>query len=178
MVVKETGIQGCFIIKPRVFKDFRGSLTKIHHSESFKDLGLAVDFKEEYFSISNKGVIRGLHFQIPPMDHAKCVTCLRGSIFDVAVDLRKSSPTFGKYFSLIIDSLDPVLLYVPSGMAHGFMALEDDSLFLNRSTTIYSPECDRGINWNSCGIQWPEIEKKISEKDLNMPDLNDFNSPF
>ncbi len=178
MEVIETNLKGCFLIKPKTFSDSRGALTKIFHKPTFEALGLSGNFAEEYYSVSSKGVIRGLHFQIPPDDHIKCISCLKGSIFDVVVDIRESSPTYGHHYCLVIDSRNPTLLYIPSGMAHGFMALEDGSLFLNRSTTVFSPDCDRGIKWDSCGINWPELEYIVSEKDRQMPELINFNSPF
>ncbi|MGY6741091.1 MAG: dTDP-4-dehydrorhamnose 3,5-epimerase [Cecembia sp.] len=173
-----TSLDGCFEIKLRSFEDHRGSLTKVFHQPTFADLSLPSSFPEEYFSISHKGVVRGLHFQVPPSGHAKCVTCISGSIFDVAVDLRKNSLTFGKHYAAVIDSRQPKLLFIPEGFAHGFMALEDHTIFLNRSTSVYDPACDSGIKWDSCGILWPEIPPIVSEKDQNMPLLSMFNSPF
>lgn len=173
-----TNLEGCFIIKPRTFLDHRGSLTKIFHQPTFQELGLQGNFSEEYYSLSARGVVRGLHFQVPPSAHAKCIICLSGSIFDVAVDLRNSSPTFGKHFSIILKSEEPTILYIPEGFAHGFMALEDNSLFLNKSTTVYDPDCDRGIKWDSCGIKWPDLSPIISQKDEDMPSLSSFKSPF
>ncbi len=178
MEIIETNLKGCFLIKPKTFSDARGSLTKIFHKPTFEDLGLSVNFDEEYYSVSSKGVVRGLHFQIPPDDHIKCVSCLHGSIFDVVVDIRKSSSTYGQHYSVIIDSRSPTLLYIPSGMAHGFIALADGSIFINRSTTAFNPSCDKGIKWDSCGIDWPEMEYIISEKDHSMPNLSEFASPF
>jgi dTDP-4-dehydrorhamnose 3,5-epimerase len=174
----ETNLEGCFILKPKTFKDQRGSLTKIFHQPTFEEFGLAGNFKEEYYSISSKGVIRGLHFQIPPSSHSKCIICLAGSIFDVVVDLRKFSQTYGQHFSVILKAEEPALLYVPEGLAHGFMALEDNSLFLNKSTTVYDPNCDRGIKWDSCGISWPDLSPILSQKDEEMPTLASFISPF
>ena len=173
-----TSLSECFLIRPKTFEDNRGSLTKILHHPTFESLGLTGEFSEEYFSISKKGVLRGLHFQVPPSDHIKCVTCLSGSIFDTVVDLRKASPTYGLHFSIVLDSREPMILYIPSGFAHGFMALEDDSLFLNKTTTVYDPSCDRGIRWDSCNIKWPDIKPIISQKDLDMPDILSFSSPF
>lgn len=178
MEIIKTKIEGCFEINLKSFRDHRGALTKVFHAPSFSELNLPVSFPEEYYSISHKGVVRGLHFQIPPSSHAKCVTCLSGSIFDVVVDLRKNSLTFGQYFHTIIDSKNPKLLFVPEGLAHGFMALEDNTIFLNRSTTVYNPECDKGIRWDSCNIPWPKIEPIVSEKDINMLPLSLFSSPF
>lgn len=178
MEIIKTKIEGCLEINLKSFQDHRGALIKVFHAPSFAELDLPVTFPEEYYSISHKGVVRGLHFQIPPSSHAKCVTCLSGSIFDVVVDLRKNSPTFGQYFHTIIDSGNPKLLFVPEGLAHGFMALEDNTIFLNRSTTVYNSECDAGIRWDSCDIPWPKIKPIVSEKDINMPPITLFSSPF
>lgn len=178
MELQETNLEGCIILHPKTFRDKRGSLTKIYHQDIFKGLGLDLSFKEEYFSVSTKGVLRGLHFQTPPMQHSKCVTCVAGSIYDVVVDLRKKSPTYGDHFSLILDSKEPTMLLVPEGFAHGFVALEDNSVFLNRSTTVYSPDCDAGIRWDSCGIQWPDMDLIISDKDSSMPSFENYDSPF
>lgn len=178
MVILETGIEGCYLLKPNTFEDLRGTLTKIFHKPSFQEMGLSGEFVEEYFSVSSKGVVRGLHFQIPPADSAKSITCIHGSIFDVVVDLRKTSRTFGKNFTTTLCAAEPTLIYVPKGIAHGFMALEDNSIFLSKSTTIYSPSCDKGIKWDSCSIAWPDLKVQVSEKDQNMPALNDYNSPF
>ena len=141
-------------------------------------MGLRSDFKEEYYSTSSKGVIRGLHFQLPPEQHVKCISCLQGEIFDVVVDLRKDSPTFGKHFTIKLNSEDPTVLYIPEGMAHGFMSLTDNSIFLNKTTTGFNADCDTGIHWDSCGIQWPDIKPVLSEKDIEMQTFADFNSPF
>jgi dTDP-4-dehydrorhamnose 3,5-epimerase len=174
----ETEIPGCFVIKPRVLADSRGMFVKLFHDAMFEGMGLETHFKEEYFSLSSKGVVRGLHFQLPPEDHLKCITCLQGALFDVVVDLRKRSPTFGKHFSITIEAETPTMLYIPRGMAHGFMALADNTLFLNKTTTVYNAECDTGIKWDSCGIQWPGLAPIVSEKDENMVAFSDFKSPF
>jgi dTDP-4-dehydrorhamnose 3,5-epimerase len=139
---------------------------------------LETNFEEEYYSISKKNVLRGLHFQKPPFDHVKCVTCISGKILDVVVDLRKSSPTFKKSFSIILDSDIGNILYIPSGMAHGFIVLSDSATFLNRTTTIYNPDAESGIHWNSCGVDWILDNPIISEKDNNLCFLNDFLTPF
>lgn len=174
----DTKIPGCYLLKPRVFADKRGLFVKLFHSEWFENIGLKGDFKEEYFSTSIKGVIRGLHFQTPPDQHVKCITCLQGEIFDVVVDLRKNSPTFGQHLSVLLNSKDPMIFYVAEGMAHGFMTLSENSVFLNKTTTVYSPEQDNGIRWDSCGIQWPDIPSVVSEKDENLIALESFKSPF
>lgn len=174
----DTPIPGCYIIKPRVLTDSRGGFVKLFHNHLFMELGLNSDFKEEYYSTSTKGVVRGLHFQTPPHHHVKCITCLNGAIFDVVVDLRKDSSAFGKHFSLEIKSTDPKLLYIPEGMAHGFMALADNTIFLNKTTTVFNSDHDSGIHVDSCGIEWPELPRILSEKDMNFMPLNKFKSPF
>ncbi|MCL4132289.1 UNVERIFIED_CONTAM: hypothetical protein GTU68_013014 [Idotea baltica] len=174
----KTSIPGCFELQPRIFKDDRGKLIKTFHKDTFLDLGLETDFKEEYYSVSKKNVLRGLHFQMPPEDHVKCVTCISGKIFDVVVDLRKDSPTYKQSFSLELDSEKGNMLYIPKGFAHGFFALSDDAIFLNRTTTVYNPSCDTGIKWDSCGINWPSDNPILSEKDQEMITLSNFKSPF
>jgi len=174
----ETAIAGCFELQPTVFKDERGRLVKTFHNEMFKISGLETDFKEEYYSISKKNVLRGLHFQLPPHDHVKCVTCISGKIFDVVVDLRKNSPTYKQYFSIELDADKGNMLYIPKGMAHGFYVISDNAIFLNRTTTVYEPSCDTGIKWDSCGIKWPNSKPILSEKDAQMIPLDDFESPF
>lgn len=174
----ETEIPGLFIIRPRIITDKRGKFIKLFHNEMFNDLGLQSDFREEYFSTSAKGVLRGLHFQTPPAQHVKCITCLRGEIFDAVVDLRKEAPTYGKYFSIVLKATEPTILYIPEGMAHGFMSLTESSVFLNKTTTVFDAECDSGIRWDSCGIIWPKISIILSEKDKKMPPFSEYNSPF
>lgn len=174
----ETEIPGLYVIKPRIFSDDRGLFVKLFHNELFLKLGLRADFKEEYYSTSVKGVIRGLHFQTPPEQHVKCICCLAGELFDAVVDLRKASPTFGKNFTIVLKDNEPSILYIPEGLAHGFMSLTDNTIFLNKTTTVYNADCDTGILWNSCNIDWPKIPVMLSEKDENMVPFNKYKSPF
>ena len=178
MKIIKTPIKGCFELHPRVFQDDRGRLVKTYHEEVFASNGLATDFTEEYYSVSNQYVLRGLHFQLPPDDHVKCVTCLSGRIFDVVVDLRKNSSTFKQYYSLELDSEIGNMLYIPEGLAHGFYVISDQAIFLNRSNVVYKPESDSGIRWDSCGIEWPNDDPVLSERDKQMIKLDDFISPF
>lgn len=172
------GIHGCFEIQPRVLKDDRGKFVKLFNSVLFSELGLMTGFEEEYYSISHKGVIRGLHFQKPPHAHVKLVTCITGKILDVVVDLRKSSPTFKEVSSTILDSDKGNLLYVPEGLAHGFYVLSSSCLFLSMNSKKFSPECDAGIRWNSIDYNWPDKNPIVSEKDFNMPYLIGYQTPF
>ena len=174
MEVIKTPIDGCFELQPRIFKDDRGKLIKTFHQEMFKSNDLETDFKEEYYSVSNQKVLRGLHFQLPPHDHIKCVTCIDGKIYDVVVDLRKNSTTYKQYFSLELDSEKGNMLYIPKGLAHGFYVLSKKAIFLNRTSTVYAPESDAGIHWNSCGIIWPDKNPIVSEKDDVCITMNDF----
>jgi dTDP-4-dehydrorhamnose 3,5-epimerase len=178
MEIKETIIKGCYEIQPKIFKDERGKLIKTYHSNTFESLGLTTQFEEEYYSVSAKGVLRGLHFQIPPEAHVKCVTCIKGKIFDVVVDLRKGSPSYGKHYSTILDEENGKMLYIPEGCAHGFYVIENQSIFLNRSSKAFSAAHDMGIHWDSCGINWPDSQPILSEKDQGMINLGDFDSPF
>ncbi|MCB0460429.1 MAG: dTDP-4-dehydrorhamnose 3,5-epimerase [Flavobacteriaceae bacterium] len=174
MEVIKTPIEGCYELQPKIFADQRGRLVKTFHDEIFAKNGLDVDFKEEYYSTSKKGVLRGLHFQLPPHDHVKCVTCLHGKIFDVVVDLRKNSKTYKQYYSLILDSEKGNMLYVPKGLAHGFYVLSDEAIFLNRSNVVYKVESDFAIRWNSCNIEWPNNNPIVSDKDMNCITFEEF----
>lgn len=178
MEKNKTNLAGCFELQPRIFKDDRGSLVKTFHEDTFISLGLETNFTEEYYSVSKKNVLRGLHFQLPPNDHVKCVTCISGSIFDVVVDLRKESPTYKQHFSVVLDADKGNMLYIPKGFAHGFYVLNDEAIFLNRTTVVFKPESDTGIKWDSCGIEWPNMNPILSEKDESMISLDKFNSPF
>jgi len=173
-----TKIKDCKEIKPPVFSDERGKFVKIFHFDSFSEHHLATDFEEAYYSVSHKGVLRGLHFQKPPHAHAKLVTCIAGKILDVVVDLRRSSPTYKKSFSIILDSEKGNSLYVPEGLAHGFYVLSEHCIFLSLNSKKYSSEFDSGIRWDSIDFDWPDKHPIISEKDKNMPQLSDFYSPF
>ena len=178
MKVIETPLKGCYEILPKIFEDSRGRLVKIFHNELFLEHNFEAEFAEEYYSTSKLNVIRGLHFQLPPHDHIKCVTCIRGRLFDVVIDLRKESKTYKQHFSIELDAEKGNMLYIPKGFAHGFCALTQDVIFLNKTSTVYNPESDSGIHWNSCNINWPVENPILSEKDRLMIDLNKFKSPF
>ncbi len=178
MEICKTPLSGCVELLPNVLKDARGRFVKIYHQEVFTSLGLDTNFTEEYYSVSAMNTIRGLHFQVPPHDHVKCVTCVYGKIFDVVVDLRKSSPTYKQAFSITLDADKGNILYIPKGFAHGFQVLSETAVFLNKTTTVYHPESESGISWNSCGINWPGLKPMLSEKDKQLINLDNFNTPF
>ena len=175
---RKSKIDGCLEILPRVFRDDRGIFVKVFHKNIFADLGLEYNFVEEYYSQSFKNVIRGLHFQVPPEDHVKLVYCIDGAAFDVVLDLRKGSPTYGKYDTFTLDSKHANMVYIPSGMAHGFCSISDSSTLVYKTSTVYDPECDSGILWNSVNITWPTLQPVMSERDKNFDDFLNFKSPF
>lgn len=178
MKIEETVISGCYIIKPEVLKDNRGTFVKTLHEEIYKKHGLQSDFAEEYFSESTKGVLRGLHFHLPPHDHVKMVYCVKGNIFDAIVDLRNGSPTFGKYTTFELDSQSVSILYLDKGIAHGFYVLSNSAIVIYKVSSVYAPEYDYGILWNSVEIPWPNTNPVLSERDKQLPAMQDFSSPF
>ena len=171
-------LPGLRLFRPRIFRDERGTFVKTYHRPTFDLEGMEFDSQEEFYSTSNCGVIRGMHFQIPDCAHAKVVTCLRGRILDVVVDLRRDAPTFGQHWSVVLGAVDPAVFYIPVGFAHGFLALEPDALVHYRCTTPYSREHDRGIRWDSFGYNWPETNPIMSARDRALPSLAEFDSPF
>ncbi len=177
-IKKNTVISGCFEISPTVRKDPRGTFVKVFHAAEFKKLRLGTDFPEEYYSVSRKGVLRGLHFQVPPADLVKLVFCLGGEVLDAVLDLRKKSGTYGKHFTLKLGAKKGNMLYIPKGCAHGFYALSANAIMLYKTSAVYSFENDAGILWNSAGIKWPEGKPLISPRDAAFPELKDFKSPF
>lgn len=151
---------------------------KVFQREMFAEAGLETNFSEEYYSISKKNVIRGLHFQLPPMDHVKMVYCVHGEVLDVVLDLRVGSPTYGKHVMFELSATKGNAIYIPKGMAHGFLALREESIMVYSVTSIYSPSHDAGILWNSAKISWPITKVELSDRDHNFPMLENFDSPF
>jgi len=179
MQVQGTDIAGLFLIIPKVIPDVRGFFAKIFHAETFQAAKLRTDFRETYYSLSHENVIRGMHFQTPPHDHAKLVYVPTGRIQDVVLDLRKSSPTFGQHFSVQLDSSQGVALYVPQGCAHGFCSLESQTIVTYMQTSEYAPSHDRGIRYDSFGCRWKNNATPImSERDLGFPEFTAWESPF
>jgi dTDP-4-dehydrorhamnose 3,5-epimerase len=176
--IEETGIPGCFVVQPRVVADHRGTFVKTFHQEAFAELGLRTDWREEYHSTSHHGVIRGMHFQLPPAEHAKLVYCLRGEVLDVVVDLRAGSPTFQQHRTVTLSEADARGLYIPTGCAHGFLSKTELSTMLYKVTSVHAPDRDGGIAWNSFGLNWPGDKPVISERDCRHPPMEDFASPF
>lgn len=169
---------GCKLIAPRVFKDDRGEFVKPFNWDGLQAVGIRLTLKEEIFSVSRKNVLRGLHFQVPPYDHQKLIYCVQGRILDVVVDIRRTSPHFGEVFSAELSSENRHILLVPRGFAHGFLSLEDNSTVVYKTDTVYAPDHDQGIKWDSINFEWPIAEPIVSERDSGTPKLIDFDSPF
>jgi dTDP-4-dehydrorhamnose 3,5-epimerase/CDP-3, 6-dideoxy-D-glycero-D-glycero-4-hexulose-5-epimerase len=160
------------------FVDVRGSFVKTFHETSLQEAGISFDLKESYFSFSRKEVIRGMHFQTPPHQHSKIVFCPQGAILDVILDLRKNSPTYLQYFAQELSAENHKAYYIPEGFAHGFKALQDDSLIYYLVSSEHSAAHDTGIRYDSFGYDWATPEAIISARDLSFPELKDFQSPF
>ncbi len=172
-------IPGLILIEPNVMADSRGLFTKVFTRELFLTNNLDLDVAETYYTISSKGVIRGMHFQVPPMDHNKLVYVTKGSVMDVVLDIRKGSPTYGKYFNTILNDENRNIMYIPKGCAHGFKALTDEACIFYNQSTVYSPECDSGILYNSFGFDWDITSPpNNSERDMKFVFFKDFSSPF
>lgn len=173
-----TPFEGLYILETVNFIDGRGAFQKLFNREFFIDNGLDCDFCEFYYSVNRNFVIRGMHFQLPPHEHTKLVYVSRGRIFDVVVDLRKTSKTYKQHFSIELDASKGQYLYIPKGFAHGFASLEDGSIVNYAQTSCYSPESDCGVLSDSCGIEWPFDNPIVSGRDLTFEALSNFKSPF
>ena len=178
MKLKETSLKGCYEIIPFTTSDRRGTFTKLFNKDIFEGNGLHGNWKEEYFTISRKNVIRGMHFQVPTFEHYKIVYCLHGEVHDVILDLRESSPTYGKTYSLNLSSENKKGIYISKGIAHGFLSLTEKSLLTYKVSSLYSKEHDSGILWNSFGYEWPIKYPITSDRDQNLMTLDDFKTPF
>lgn len=176
--VEECPIKGLKHLKPRVFKDSRGFVAESYSQERFAEHGVG-SFVQENLSFSKEaGTLRGLHFQKPPHAQAKLIQVLSGKVFDVAVDLRKDSPTFGKHHGVTLSAQDPELFYIPRGFAHGFYTLEDNTTILYKVDAYYAPTSEDGIKWDDpdLAIDWPLLSGKasLSDKDEILPTFSSF----
>lgn len=182
MELIKTDIDGVVILEPRVFTDARGYFLESFNRKAFEELVGHVDFVQDNESCSSRGVMRGLHFQRPPHAQAKLVRCVRGSVLDVAVDIRRGSPTYGKHVSCLLTEHNHRQFFIPRGFAHGFAVLSDTAVFQYKCDNYYCPEADGGISIvdPTLGIDWrlDLSEAILSEKDKKHPMFNDFESPF
>lgn len=171
-----TEMKDVILVKPKVFGDSRGFFMETYKKSEFFQHGIKTEFMQDNHSKSTKGVLRGLHFQTPPKAQAKLVRCPRGKVFDVAVDIRKDSPDFGKWVGAVLSEENKHMLFIPEGFAHGFVVLSDEAELIYKASDEYSPENDRGIKWNDpdIGIDWGiDFEPLVSEKDAKQPFLKD-----
>ena len=180
MKVIPTAIPDVLIIEPKVFGDDRGFFYESFNQKVFEDLtGIKRDFVQDNHSLSSKGVLRGLHYQAPPHAQAKLVRCLRGAVYDVAVDIRRGSPTFGQWAGAHLSAVNRAQLMIPQGFLHGFVTLEPDTEVAYKCTGFYNGPSDGSVLWDSCGITWPfSGPPALSGKDRAAPPLADFDSPF
>ena len=180
MELVDTGIEGLWVIKPKVFADARGYFFESYNKELFAKNGLNLNFVQDNQSLSHKGVLRGLHFQNPPFAQGKLVRVITGAVLDVAVDIRKNSPTYGKYFSAELTEENKTMMYIPEGFAHGFLTLRDNTVFSYKCTNLYDKASEDSIKWNdpTIGVNWNVKDPLLSEKDINGKDFKAFNSLF
>ena len=171
----DTPLKGVTLVESKIYRDSRGYFMESFKETDFKKSGIVASFVQDNHSFSSTGVIRGLHFQKPPSEQGKLVSVISGEIFDVAVDLRLSSKTFGKWFGTSLSDINGRMLWVPPGFAHGFQALQDSQIYY-KTTAEYSQKDESGIRWNDSdlGIEWPNLHFTISDKDSKLPLLNAF----
>ena len=181
MEIIEEPLPGVFLLKPRVFGDHRGYFYEPYNQETYKKLGIMDEFVQDNQSLSSqKGVLRGLHFQNPPYAQGKLVRVIQGSVLDVAVDIRKDSASYGEHFTVELNEENKWLLYIPAGFAHGFLTLTDKTLFSYKCTDYYQPDSEGGLAWNDpdLGIDWGIDSPILSAKDTQNQAFKDFNSLF
>lgn len=180
MTITTTPIEGLLILEPRVFKDGRGLFFESFNEELFTQAAGPVNFIQDNQSVSKKGVLRGLHFQNSPHAQGKLVRVAQGSVIDVAVDIRKDSPTYGQHVAVELSAENNKQFWVPAGFAHGFVALEDNTIFCYKCTDYYAPECEGSLLWNDedLNINWGIEEPLVSEKDKVATKFTNFTTTF
>ncbi len=182
MKVTETDIKGLVVIEPRIFNDDRGYFYESYSKAKFTEAGIVVDFVQDNQSFSHKGAIRGMHAQADPFAQGKLVRVISGSVLDVAVDIRKNSPTYGKHFSILLSGENKTLFWIPAGFLHGFAVLEDNTIFTYKVNNYYDKASEIGVVWNdpTLAIDWSIApgEALLSPKDELLPDFKSFVSPF
>ena len=175
-----TNIEGLLIIEPKVFKDNRGCFFESFQEKLFSQFGINAKFVQDNQSVSSKNVIRGLHLQAPPFAQGKLVRVVHGAALDIAVDIRKQSPTYGKHISVRLDTVKNTMFWIPEGFAHGFVTLEDNTIFNYKCTNVYNKESEGSILWNDpdINIEWNIENPILSEKDKLSPLFKEFETPF
>lgn len=182
MNIRKTEIEGLVVIEPQMFKDARGWFMETYNEQRYREAGIDVRFVQDNQSCSCYGVVRGLHFQRPPYTQAKLVSCTHGRVFDVAVDIRKGSPTYGKWYGVELSEENHLQFFIPHGFAHGFSVLSEKAVFSYKCDNLYHPEADGGILLSdpALAIDWkiPERDRIISDKDTKHPILANLDNPF
>ena len=181
MQIVKTDIPGLLIFEPKCFGDYRGWFMETYSKKTLGESGITTEFVQDNQSMSaKKGTLRGLHFQNSPMAQTKLIRCTKGEILDVAVDIRRGSPTYLKWVSVELTAENKRQLYIPKGFAHGFLTLTDDTEVQYKVDEYYAPECDRSILYNDpqIGVNWGNIEPVLSQKDLSAPKLSDSDFNF
>ncbi len=174
----ETKLSGCFVVQFPAFPDDRGHFVKVIQRSAFEAQGLEADFAEVFYTTSHQDVLRGMHFQVPPSDHAKLVYCTSGSIYDVALDLRVGSPSFGQHEVYELSERFNNAVYLPRGIAHGFYVREAPSVVVYHVTSEHNSAHDQGILWSSFGAPWPVSDPILSDRDASFPAFALYASPF
>jgi dTDP-4-dehydrorhamnose 3,5-epimerase len=172
--ILRTGLEGILIVEPAVFSDDRGFFLETYHKKKYHELGIPAEFVQDNLSLSHKGVLRGLHYQ-HPHGQAKLAQVVSGHVFDVVVDVRKGSVTFGQWFGLHLTGENRRQIFIPQGFAHGFCVLSDTALFSYKCSDLYMPDCEGGVLWSDpdIGIDWPVSNPVMSDKDSKYPRLKD-----
>ena len=182
MTFTETSIKGVLLIEPKVWQDDRGYFFESFNKKIFEEAGIAADFVQDNQSCSQRGTLRGLHAQASPFAQGKLVRVIQGSVIDIAVDIRKGSPTYGRNVSVQLSAENFKMLWIPPGFLHGFATLENNTIFSYKVTNLYNKESETGVLWNDpqLNIDWrlKEEEVILSEKDKTLPLFSDFESPF
>jgi len=180
MEIIKTPIEGLLVIKPKIFGDDRGYFFESWSKESFAKNVLNLDFVQDNQSLSSKGVLRGLHFQNPPFSQGKLVRVIKGAVLDVVVDIRKESSTYGKHFSIELNEENKTICWIPPGFAHGFVTLEDDTIFTYKCTGVYNSASEEALLWSDkdLNIDWRAINPLVSDKDLVAGSFKNFKSQF
>ena len=173
-----TNIPGLSAIEFTLRADSRGFFVKTMHADAFGEAGIVFDFRESYYSLSKKNVLRGFHFQTPPADHDKFVYCVDGCVLDVVVDLRRNSQTYGRCEARELDGASPSGFIIPKGCGHAFLTLSDRAMLVYNVTSVYAPAQDCGVAWNSVDFDWPISSPLVSDRDRFFPKLVDFKTPF
>lgn len=180
MKIIKTPIPDLLVVEPSVFSDQRGYFFEVYNQEHYYNNNMQMQFVQDNESKSGKNVLRGLHFQKPPFAQGKLVRVIQGKVLDVAVDIRKGSPTYGSYHAVELDAISKRMFYIPEGFAHGFLTMEEDTIFAYKCTNYYNKESEGSLLWSdeTIGIEWNIENPILSEKDTISPIFKDFKSPF